>query len=59
MKIIFDSESQKEKFLDGFCSIKGCPYDIGLDADCVNYLTCRECWTDSIKTICKVEKGDL
>lgn len=47
MKIIFDSEQQKEKFID-LISLDMCPSDIGVGnyERCVKG-NCWECWEES------------
>ena len=45
MKIIFDSEEQKEKFLSGVLDTRVCPYDIGVYmTNCIKCKTCEDCW---------------
>lgn len=57
MKIIFDSEKQKNKFfaLVGDLLVAGCPTDIGLtntaevDGECgIGITTCKACWEKAL-----------
>jgi hypothetical protein len=46
MKIIFESEEEKENFFDNFNRIQGCPHDINSKApkiDCYDINNCKEC----------------
>lgn len=52
MKIIFNSEREKEKFFDGMAWRNDvCPEDIGISVakdNCRNANSCRECWEGCI-----------
>lgn len=56
MKIIFDSEEQKELFVE---NVAGCPKDIGLAGDneyCFTDVPCVKCWEESkieMEVICE------
>ena len=50
MKIIFDSEEQKETFLGAMTYAGLCPYEAGIDIDCVERAICRDCWEDAIES---------
>ena len=47
MKIIFDSEEQKDKFFSTVV-FEFCPDELGLArSDCHAYKCCRDCWDDT------------
>lgn len=51
MKIIFDSEEQKEIFLNEVRQCEICPSDIGLDENCK--MGCDNCWEKAIE--CEIQ----
>lgn len=55
MKIIFDSEEQKERFLN---TVVRCPSDFGLEDNEENCKSgrCCECWEKAVE--CEVKKSE-
>lgn len=51
MKIIFDTEEEKQKFFEKIKS-KGCPFSYGFgkyaDYDCENIESCIVCWMNTV-----------
>jgi hypothetical protein len=58
MTIIFDSEMQKEEFINMMGISVYCPSDLGLSEDpmCKTDAACRKCWEDAVKM--EVANGD-
>ena len=55
MKIIFDSEEQKEIVLGAISKAEKCPYEVEIgECECDKYATCRDCWENAIE--CEVKK---
>ena len=48
MKIIFDSEEQKEKFIEVLSS-GGCPNEVGLNGFDNCSVNCGDCWERAIE----------
>lgn len=49
MKIIFDSEEQKEIILKAISKTDACPSDVGMDNCCNAVIACEECWKNAIE----------
>lgn len=51
MTIIFDSEMQKEQFLNNICASVYCPSDLYLNENplCNTDKECKQCWEDAVK----------
>lgn len=59
MKIIFDNEEQKDKFMRGIRKMN-CPHELGLTDKPVNYCRgCLECWNDVVESYIKPQHEEL
>lgn len=67
MKIIFDSEEEKEKVVEMFTGLEGCPSDIGLKDNCDDAVgACGACWRAALESVekkrsekMKINKGKI
>ena len=55
MKIIFDSDKEKENIAYAFSNVITCPSEIGVDVKCTDDLECCTCWKAALESIEKKE----